>query len=72
MSRHFDRRISLAVSRRLANTRVTPDQMTLVATAIGVAAAPFFVSDRRPCSRSAARCFSSTRSSTDATASSRV
>ena len=46
MSRHFDRRISLAVSRRLANTRVTPDQMTIVATAIGVAAAPFFVSDR--------------------------
>ncbi len=30
MSRHFDRRISLAVSRRLAGTRVTPNQMTLV------------------------------------------
>jgi phosphatidylglycerophosphate synthase len=46
MSRYFDRRISLAVSRRIAATRITPDQMTVVATAIGVAAAPFFLSDR--------------------------
>ena len=46
MSRHFDRKISLAVSRRIANTSITPDHMTIVATAIGVASAPFFVSDR--------------------------
>ncbi|HEY1435436.1 MAG TPA: hypothetical protein VGG65_08680, partial [Thermoanaerobaculia bacterium] len=30
MSRHFDRKISLAVSRRLAGTGVTPNQMTVV------------------------------------------
>jgi len=48
MSRHFDRRISLAVSRRLAGTRITPNQMTLVAVAIGLAAAPFFLSPRPP------------------------
>jgi len=46
MSRHFDRKISLAVSRRVARTRITPDQMTIFATAIGVAAAPFFLFDR--------------------------
>jgi phosphatidylglycerophosphate synthase len=46
MSRHFDRKISLAVSRRIARTSITPDQMTIVATAIGVAAAPFFLSGR--------------------------
>jgi phosphatidylglycerophosphate synthase len=46
MSRHFDRKISLAVSRRLAGTRVTPNQMTLVAVAIGLIGAPFFLSSR--------------------------
>jgi 1L-myo-inositol 1-phosphate cytidylyltransferase / CDP-L-myo-inositol myo-inositolphosphotransferase len=46
MARHFDRRISLAVSRRLAGTRVTPNQMTLVAVAIGLMGAPFFLSPR--------------------------
>ena len=46
MSRHFDRKISLAISRRVASTRITPDQMTILATAIGLAAAPFFLSDR--------------------------
>ena len=46
MSRHFDRRISLAVSRRLAGTRVTPNQMTLVSVAIGLIGAPFFLSPR--------------------------
>ena len=46
MSRYFDRKISLAISRRVANTRITPDQMTIFATAIGLAAAPFFLSDR--------------------------
>ncbi len=46
MARHFDRRISLAVSRRLASTRVTPNHMTFVAVAIGLAGAPFFLSPR--------------------------
>lgn len=46
MSRHFDRKISLAVSRRLADTRVTPNQMTIVSVAIGLAGAPFFLSPR--------------------------
>jgi phosphatidylglycerophosphate synthase len=46
MARHFDRRISLAVSRRLAATRITPNLMTLVSVAIGLASAPFFLSPR--------------------------
>lgn len=46
MSRHFDRKISLAISRRLAGTRVTPNQMTLVAVGVGVSGAPFFLSPR--------------------------
>jgi phosphatidylglycerophosphate synthase len=46
MSRHFERRISLAVTRRLAPTRVTPDVMTLVSAAVGFASAPFFLSSR--------------------------
>ena len=46
MSRHFDRTISLAVSRRLAGTRMTPTQMTLVAVGIGLVGAPFFLSSR--------------------------
>lgn len=45
-SRHLDRPVSLAVSRRLAGTRLTPNQMTLVAVGIGLAAAPFFLSFR--------------------------
>jgi phosphatidylglycerophosphate synthase len=46
MSRHFDRSISLAVSRRLAGTHITPNQMTMVAVGIGLAGAPFFLSPR--------------------------
>ena len=46
MSRHLDRSISLAVSRRLANTAVTPNQMTYVAVLIGLVGAPFFLSSR--------------------------
>ena len=46
MSRHFDRSISLAVSRRLAGTSVTPNQMTYFAVLIGVVGAPFFLSSR--------------------------
>jgi phosphatidylglycerophosphate synthase len=46
MSRHFDRKISLAISRRLAGTSVTPNQMTILSVAIGVFGALFFLSDR--------------------------
>jgi 1L-myo-inositol 1-phosphate cytidylyltransferase / CDP-L-myo-inositol myo-inositolphosphotransferase len=44
MSRHVERLISLALTRRLVWTSVTPNAMTLVSLAIGLAAAPFFVS----------------------------
>jgi len=46
VSKHFDRTISLAVTRRLAGTRITPNQMTLIAVGIGVLGAPFFLSMR--------------------------
>jgi phosphatidylglycerophosphate synthase len=46
MSKHVERRISLAVSRLLADTRVTPNAMTLFSVAIGLAGAPFFLSSR--------------------------
>jgi 1L-myo-inositol 1-phosphate cytidylyltransferase / CDP-L-myo-inositol myo-inositolphosphotransferase len=44
MARHFDRRISLQISRRLAPTSVTPSQITLLSTAVGLCGAPFFLS----------------------------
>jgi phosphatidylglycerophosphate synthase len=44
MSRHFERKISLAITRRLAVTRITPDVMTLVSVAIGLVGASFFLS----------------------------
>jgi phosphatidylglycerophosphate synthase len=43
MSRHFERRISLALTRRLCRTRITPNTMTLVSVGIGLAGAPFFL-----------------------------
>jgi phosphatidylglycerophosphate synthase len=46
MSRHVERRISLAISRRLAGTRVTPNAMTLVSVGVGLAGAAFFLSAR--------------------------
>jgi phosphatidylglycerophosphate synthase len=46
MSRHVERRISLAVSRRLAGTRVTPNTMTLVSVGVGLAGAALFLSSR--------------------------
>ncbi|MBI5245528.1 MAG: CDP-alcohol phosphatidyltransferase family protein [Elusimicrobia bacterium] len=39
MARHFDRRISLAITRRLLDTRLTPNQMTALSTLVGVAGA---------------------------------
>src|SRR5215467_8616767 len=44
MARHFDRRISLQISRRLAATAVRPTQISVLSTAIGVCGAPFFLS----------------------------
>lgn len=44
LSRHFERRISLAISRRLAATRVTPNAMTLLSVAVGLAGAAMFLS----------------------------
>lgn len=46
MSRHFERKVSLAVSRLLAGTRITPNAMTLVSVGIGLLGAPFFLSAR--------------------------
>jgi phosphatidylglycerophosphate synthase len=43
MSRHFERKISLAVSRRLAATPVTPNAMTFVSIAIGLVGSLFFL-----------------------------
>lgn len=45
MSRHFARPISIFVSRRIVNWGVTPNQMTIVSMMIGLAGAPFFLSD---------------------------
>jgi phosphatidylglycerophosphate synthase len=44
MSRHVERLVSLALTRRLVRTSVTPNAMTLVSLAIGLSAAPFFLS----------------------------
>ncbi len=39
MSRHVERRISLALSRHLVNTAITPNQMTIISVLIGIAGA---------------------------------
>jgi phosphatidylglycerophosphate synthase len=44
MSRHVERKISLAVTRRIVGTGITPNQMTAVSVAIGVVGALFFLS----------------------------
>lgn len=48
MSRHFERRLSLALTRRLVRTGVTPNTMTLGSVAVGLAGAAFFVSAEAP------------------------
>jgi phosphatidylglycerophosphate synthase len=48
MSRHFERRVSLWLTRRLAATRVTPNAVTIVSLAIGLGSAPFFLSAAAP------------------------
>jgi phosphatidylglycerophosphate synthase len=44
MARHVERPISLQISRRLASTAVTPNQITIASAAIGLLGAPFFLS----------------------------
>jgi len=44
MSRHFERRISLALTRRLCVTGITPNTITLVSVAVGLVGAFFFLS----------------------------
>jgi phosphatidylglycerophosphate synthase len=44
MSRQVERRISLAITRRLVSTRVTPNDMTFVSVGIGLLGALFFLS----------------------------
>jgi len=46
LSRHVERKISLAISRRLAATGITPNAMTVVSLAVGLAGAAFFLSSR--------------------------
>jgi phosphatidylglycerophosphate synthase len=44
LSRSFERRLSLALTRRLAPTALAPNTMSIVMIAVGVLAAPFFLS----------------------------
>lgn len=48
MSRHVERPISLAITRRIAGSRVTPNQVTLVSIAIGLAGAAGIAVGERP------------------------
>ncbi len=48
MSRHVERRISLALTRLLVRTSITPNQMTLVSVVIGLAGAACFLVWQRP------------------------
>jgi len=47
MARHFDRHLSLAASRALLETTVTPNQMTVFSTTLGLIGACFFLGDTR-------------------------
>ena len=44
MAKHVERPISIAISRWLAETAITPNQMTLVSVGVGLVGAPFFLS----------------------------
>jgi phosphatidylglycerophosphate synthase len=46
MARHVERPISLQISRRLAGTAITPNQMSLISIALGICGGPFFLSSR--------------------------
>jgi phosphatidylglycerophosphate synthase len=47
MARHFDRHISLAVSRQLLETAVTPNMMTVFSTLLGLLGASLFLGSSR-------------------------
>ena len=44
MARHVERPISLQISRALAGTAITPNQMSLISIAVGICGGPFFLS----------------------------
>ncbi len=46
MARHVERPVSLQISRRLAQTAITPNQMSLISIAAGICGGPFFLSAR--------------------------
>jgi 1L-myo-inositol 1-phosphate cytidylyltransferase / CDP-L-myo-inositol myo-inositolphosphotransferase len=46
MARHVERPISLAISRLLAPTAITPNQMSLISIVVGICGGPFFLSQR--------------------------
>ena len=46
MARHVERPISLQISRRLAGTGITPNQMSLISIVVGICGGPFFLSPR--------------------------
>ena len=43
MARHVERPVSLQISRRLAATAITPNQMSLISIAVGICGGPFFL-----------------------------
>ena len=47
MARHFDRHLSLTASRALLDTAITPNQMTVFSTILGMIGAGFFLGDTR-------------------------
>ena len=47
MARHFDRHLSLAASRALLDTKITPNQMTVFSTILGLIGSTFFLGDTR-------------------------
>ncbi|MBI4061438.1 MAG: CDP-alcohol phosphatidyltransferase family protein [Elusimicrobia bacterium] len=47
MARYFDRHLSLAASRALLDTAVTPNQMTIFSTLLGLVGTGFFLGDTR-------------------------
>jgi 1L-myo-inositol 1-phosphate cytidylyltransferase / CDP-L-myo-inositol myo-inositolphosphotransferase len=48
MARHVERPISLRISRLLAPTAITPNQMSLISVVVGLCGGPFFLSERPP------------------------
>ncbi len=57
MSRHVERPISLAISRRLASSSITPNAMTLASVGVGLMGAPFFLSSSPAYQVAGALCF---------------